>query len=803
MNTTWRTFVSLCGLGILLLAVRARADDPAAVNLFDSHTLAGWDYGPKRASGWRMADGELQGDQHSTPLVSGWSWGDVELSFRWRVDSTGHWRVRLLNAENADHSITLALSEGSETRARYNGKDSFGEVVVAPSADGWHKATLSRKGNNGKLAVMTRTADGLLLKSDVTFSVGKERFGLELNVANGSGQLTDLTANEPTGKPIYNEKDLSGWWTPGNLASWKPEGESLVCVNSNGNYLRTEREYANFTLSLEYKMAKGGNSGIGIRTARNAWPSGDGMELQLYDERDGTPLTRHSTMAIYGNLEPLARADHSQQWNRVAIKAEGYMISAWVNGVLVQHANTAELPELRRRNLKGWIGLQDHGARTEFRNLNVLEAPDGLGLDAWQTPRPKSGSQLVLDRLMSTERLAIDDGLGSGAVQVSVGGAGEQVLAELKGPAAVVVVSRTNQSGRLAFYFNGESTPRLECPADKLPEYLPLVGQDTQPLLTYLPYRKSLRVTLTDGKEANYRLDYVTFADETPVEDFVEGGAYVARGLLPAMSYRNEQLGWGTHREGDPLPRAGAEGRKIEEQSQSTLVDLNGPGIVEWTKLIAAPSLLADDDLWLEVTVDDEAAPAIAAPARYFFPGLAGGNYPNYVVLNRNGWTNMLAMPFRSRLTIAVANHGRRPVNPVGITISYQPLSDSNDPRLAHRLRGVFATESDPADRCWTTQSGSGWFIGLVTQLGQASVGIDALEIDGRPREGWRSTDGRSFFGMAPEVTNERHSLSGRQGGFQWRFFLLAPPEFRESFQLRASEGAPLGNRLALFYIRS
>jgi hypothetical protein len=695
------------------------------------------------------------------------------------------------------------LSEGSEPRADYNGKGRIGRIVVKESVDGWHKATVVREGAKATLRVVTRTPDGFLLKSEISFDF-KGRFALGLDLAAGEASLTDLKALEPAGKPLYNGQDLDGWWTPGNLDSWKPEGESIVCVNKNGNYLRTEREYANFTLALDYKMAKGGNSGIGIRTARNGWPSGDGMELQMLDERLGTPITRHSTMAIYGNLQPLARADRSQDWNHVVVKAEGYLISAWVNGVLVQHANTANLPELRRRNLKGWIGLQDHGARTEFRDLSVLEAPDGLGPEAWQKPRPPSGSQIVLERLMNPERLAVDDGLGAGVVEASVEGKDSQTLAELAGPGAVVIVSRTNQSGHVAFYFDGEDEPRLECPADKLHEHLPLVGQDTQPLLTYVPYRKALKVTIDGAKATDYRLDYVTFPDSVPVEEFVKGGSCVARGLLPALSYRNEQLGWGTHREADPLPRAGVENQKIEEQSQATLVDLKGPGIVEWTKLIAAPSLVNDDDLWLEVTLDEEAAPAISAPARYFFPGLVGGNYPNYVVLNRNGWTNMLAMPFSKRLTMALANHGRRPVQPVGMTVSYQPLDDANDPRLARCLRGVFLSEGNSSsDRSWIKQSGGGRFIGLVAQYGKAGAGIDSLLIDGQPQPGWNSPDARTFFGMEPKATNERHSLCGRQGGFQWRFFLLAPPEFRQSFDLRATEGPSLGERLALFYMNN
>lgn len=788
------------GMFVVCVGGETQADDLPAVSLFDRNSLAGWTYGAEPIDGWRVADGVLHGEADATPLVSGWSWGDVEMSFRWKVAAKASWSL-LFMCQDDPSPIRVVLSEGREVRADYNAKSELGEIVALKSVDGWHQTTLVRRGNEASLRVATRTPDGFLTEAKIKFNING-RFALALELFAGSGDIADLKAREPAGKPLYNGKDLSGWWTPGNLASWRPAGESLILVNQNGNYLRTEKEYANFTLSLEYKMAKGGNSGIGIRTARDGWPSGDGMELQMLDERPGTPLTRHSTMAIYGNLEPLAKADRSQEWNRVVVKAEGYLISAWVNGVLVQHANTAGLPELRRRNLRGWIGLQDHGARTEFRNLKLLEAPAGLGLEAWREPRPNSGSQLVLERLMNSERLAVKNGIASGAAQASVAGKQEQILAELTGPAAVVLVSRKNSSGRLAWFFDGEPSPRLECQADKLHERVPLVGDNTQPLLTFVPFKKSLKLTIRDAAPGEYRLEYVTFPESTRLEEFVAGQSSAARGLLPALSYRNEQLGWGTHREADPLPRAGEENRKIDEQSQETLVDLKGPGVVEWTKLIAAPTLAGSDDMWLEVTVDNESTPALSMPVRYFFPGLAGGNYRNYVVLNRNGWTNLLAMPYRTRLTMALANRGRRPVQPVGLKVSYQALSDESDPRLARRLRGAFLSDDGAAaERSWVKQSGGGRLIGLVAESGDAEAGIDSLLLDGRPCDGWRSPNWQALLGIAPKVTDERHSLSGRQAGLLWRFFLSAPPEFKQSCDLRATAGPPLGDRLALFYM--
>ena len=214
-----------------------------------------------------------------------------------------------------------------------------------------------------------------------------------------------------------------------------------------------EKLYGNYTLTCQYKMLPGDNSGIGIRTPREGWPSGDGMELQLLGEPPDAPINKSSTMAIYGNVPPLARTDRYPDWNQVVVKADGWMISAWVNGELVQQFNTLDHPELKHRHLKGWIGFQDHGGHPHFRDVRVLEAPDGPGLDAWCQPQPPRATAAVVDRLMNPERLALAEPIASAVVvkKVLVPAAGgkkkgktkrEDVVAQLTGPGAIVRIAQ-------------------------------------------------------------------------------------------------------------------------------------------------------------------------------------------------------------------------------------------------------------------------------------------------------------------------------------------------------------------------
>jgi hypothetical protein len=658
-----------------------------------------------------------------------------------------------------------------------------------------HQAQLDR--SDGKLAL---TIDGRQLWRVTVAS--DRRFGLGLAVTGGRARLVDLCVEEPAGEPIFNGKDLAGWWTPGDKSAWTVENNEIVLRKEGGNYLRTEKEYANFTLSLEYKIQKGGNSGVGIRTPRPAWPSGDGMEIQLWDIPYNKPLDKHAAGAIYGNVPPLARADKTGEYNRVVIKADGWMISVWMNGQLVQQCYTGDHPELKHRHLKGWIGLQDHNARTEFRNIRLLEAPPGFGLDAWQKPRTPSGAGIVIDRLMNSERLAVPDGVRSGVARARVEGkkANGQVLAELKGPGAVVRLARTRDEGRLAFFFDGEAKPRLECKPADLWQAAPQLTEDVNPVLTCLTYRSSLKIVLRDAADGEWWIDHVAFPENVPVESYTARDGHIPRAWLAAAMYRHEQFGWGVHREFDPWPRPSSGPTTIQPGKRDRMVHIDGAGIVHWVKLAAEKRVLNNNDLWLEVRVDGQKEPALATPVRFWFPGLVGnGNYPNYVLLDRNGMTNVLAMPFGNGIELSLVNRGKKPIPVAGLSVSLQPATDKTrkDIHDLMHLRAVFEPAGNAGKELAHCSSRGRW-IGLVYEEPKGSnTAVESLVADGRTIEGWKVPTLDALVGRNSDF---RSCLSGRRGALVWRYLLLEPVDFDESFRLVGS-GPKLGNRLAIFYV--
>ncbi len=172
--------------------------------------------------------------------------------------------------------------------------------------------------------------------------------------------------------PLFNGKDLTGWHVMGS-PSWKVEDGILVCTGEGGGWLRSDKQYENFVLRLEFRISKGGNSGIFIRSALEGNPAFTGMEIQILDDhgRDPAPYT---TGAIYDAVAPKKNMSKpAGEWNFVEIICSGPWIVVAMNGEEIVRVNMDEHPKLKERLRKGYIGLQNHGSRVEFRNIRIKE----------------------------------------------------------------------------------------------------------------------------------------------------------------------------------------------------------------------------------------------------------------------------------------------------------------------------------------------------------------------------------------------------------------------------------------------
>jgi hypothetical protein len=191
---------------------------------------------------------------------------------------------------------------------------------------------------------------------------------------------------------LFDGKSLDGWMNPDGSPSERPVEQASINPHKAGGYMLVhKREWSNFTLRADFKIAPGCNSGIFIRTTPLTPPPGkslghNGIEFQIMDS-DG--LGYHDSGAFYDLAKPKQQAMRPVgEWNHLELRVHGYSVMAILNGVEVsglalQHFDKPFLrPDGTSHKFAaawkdhpwgGYIGLQDHGKDVWFKNIKIKE----------------------------------------------------------------------------------------------------------------------------------------------------------------------------------------------------------------------------------------------------------------------------------------------------------------------------------------------------------------------------------------------------------------------------------------------
>jgi hypothetical protein len=204
-----------------------------------------------------------------------------------------------------------------------------------------------------------------------------------------------ITAASPGWRPLLEDHSASawrGWKTPGLPEGWQVAG-GVLSKNGPVEDLVTNESFGNFELELEWKLGKGGNSGIFFRGTRDYehvyW---SGPEYQLLDDANAPDGSNRLTAAaaayaLYGAPAGVVRPfDH---WNRTRLVVRGTHVEHWLNGRKVVEyelqsadwkskvaaSKFAAYPNYGLAST-GLIGLQgDHPGALAIRRLRIRELP--------------------------------------------------------------------------------------------------------------------------------------------------------------------------------------------------------------------------------------------------------------------------------------------------------------------------------------------------------------------------------------------------------------------------------------------
>lgn len=183
-----------------------------------------------------------------------------------------------------------------------------------------------------------------------------------------------------------------GWEAPGLPSGWHVKA-GVLSKSGPVDDLVTARDYQDFELELEWKIGKGGNSGVFYRGTREYdhiyWSA---PEYQLLDDANAPDGASRETAAaaaygLYG--APAGIVKPWGQWNRTRIVVRGHHVEHWLNGTkvveyelqgtdwkrLVAAAKFSEYPHYGLAD-RGLIGLQgDHPGRLSLRHIRIRELP--------------------------------------------------------------------------------------------------------------------------------------------------------------------------------------------------------------------------------------------------------------------------------------------------------------------------------------------------------------------------------------------------------------------------------------------
>lgn len=180
--------------------------------------------------------------------------------------------------------------------------------------------------------------------------------------------------------------DPKGFW-------WTDAGTLRSESNKGGEWMRTEKEYGDFILRVEWKIGGGGNSGVFVRCLdkEKGWPWETGSEIQISNEpRD----LAHCTGSLYGSVSVDPRPDESADtWHEFWIECRGLSYKIYADGIPIVDVDGSKVPALAKRPLRGFIGLQDSHNRStyvEYRKVAVKELPPQKRISGESTASEKA-----------------------------------------------------------------------------------------------------------------------------------------------------------------------------------------------------------------------------------------------------------------------------------------------------------------------------------------------------------------------------------------------------------------------------
>lgn len=175
---------------------------------------------------------------------------------------------------------------------------------------------------------------------------------------------------------LFTGKDLSGWVKVGN-EKWEVDEGTIhgQGITKDYGYLRTEKQYKDFHLSLRFQCVKSGNSGVFFHSDFKPGTATvtKGMQFEI------DPHLNHHTGGLYGDdrmwiawpSPEYEAVIHPTDWNDYLLIVEANHYVAWLNGIKI-----IDFTDPTPKSFDGYISLQLHSGgegNMRFKDLFIQD----------------------------------------------------------------------------------------------------------------------------------------------------------------------------------------------------------------------------------------------------------------------------------------------------------------------------------------------------------------------------------------------------------------------------------------------
>jgi hypothetical protein len=384
--------------------------------LFPKDSLAGWKVSdwsnistPQKVEGtaWKIEKGVLYGLNKRTWIASPKEYGDFILRLESKISKGANGGIGLRFPLVGDPAYTAMEIQVVDHEVYYGGQSQpqqrtasiYDEIAASPETTKppgqWNSWEITARGSrvtivlNGQKVVdadlsretKARQQKGpALAQRPLKGHIGFQNLNGEIELRNVMIRVLDKTDGDFV--PLFNGKDLTGWINV-NCApeTWTVRDGMIVCSGIPTGVLRTEKQYENYILELEWRHTKkNGNAGLFIHSdalPAVGQPFTRSIEVQIMDGNGGDMFAIHGATMTPDKPHPQGwmRAFPSEdctrpagQWNHYRLESRDGMAVLSVNGKTVTRGY-----HLNPR--KGCICLESEGSEIYFRNIRIHELP--------------------------------------------------------------------------------------------------------------------------------------------------------------------------------------------------------------------------------------------------------------------------------------------------------------------------------------------------------------------------------------------------------------------------------------------